>query len=103
MRRLALALPIAFLAFAAIASEVPTPPDPAVSTLETVVVTGAQPGPGLWKVSKGEHVLWILGTLNPLPKKMEWISRDVEATIAASQEVVMGPSATLEVGVFSGL
>ena len=48
-------------------------------------------------------MLWILGTLTPLPKKMEWISRDVDATIAESQEVVMGPSATLEVGVFSGL
>ena len=97
-------LPVAllFLAGAASAEEIPAPPDP-VSTLETVVVTGAQPGPGMWKVSKGDHVLWILGTLNPLPRKMEWISRDVEATIAQSQEVVLGPSATIEVGVFSGL
>jgi len=88
---------------AAVVADEPTPADPPVTVFETMVVTGAQPGPGLWKVSKGEHVLWILGTLTPLPKKMEWISRDVEATIAQSQEVVMGPSATLEVGVFSGL
>ena len=43
--------------------------------LEAVVVTGVQPGPGLWKVSKGEHVLWILGTLSPLPNQMQWDSR----------------------------
>jgi hypothetical protein len=29
--------------------------------LDTVVVSGVQPGPGLWKVSKDGHALWILG------------------------------------------
>ncbi len=79
--------------------------DPEVSILQTVVVSGEQPGPGMWKVSKGEHVLWILGTLNPLPRKMEWISRDVEATIAASQEVILSPGASINVkgGMLGGL
>jgi hypothetical protein len=71
--------------------------------LETVVVSGAQPGPGLWRVSKDDHEMWILGTLSPLPPKMQWISRDVEATIARSQEVLLGPTAQLDVGVVSGL
>ncbi|MGV7186159.1 TraB/GumN family protein, partial [Xanthomonas axonopodis pv. bauhiniae] len=47
-------------------------PAPAVVDLEAMVVRGVQPGPGLWKVSKGDHVLWILGTLSPLPKDLEW-------------------------------
>jgi hypothetical protein len=73
--------------------------------LETVLVTGEQPGPGLWKVSKGDHVLWILGSHGPLPKGMQWRSRQVEARIAESQEVLYpgrlqaGP----DIGFFRGM
>jgi uncharacterized protein YbaP (TraB family) len=75
------------------------------STLETIVVSGEQPGPGLWKVSKGGHVLWILGTLSPLPEKMTWASRDIEATIARSQQIILVPSASISVkgGMLRGL
>lgn len=77
----------------------------AAQVLEAVVVSGAQPGPGLWRVSKGDHVLWVLGTLNPLPKRMQWVSREVEQVIAQSQEVLLGPGAKLkkEIGLFRGL
>jgi uncharacterized protein YbaP (TraB family) len=64
--------------------------------MDTVVVRGVQPGPGLWKVSKGDHVLWILGTLTPLPRDITWNSRHVEAVIATAQEVVNGPEAELK-------
>lgn len=57
-----------------------------------VVVTGALPGPGMWKVSRNGHVMHVLGTVSPLPKRMEWISRDVESVLAQSGEVVFGPS-----------
>ena len=59
------------------------------TTLDTVLVTGEQPGPGLWKVSKGDHVLWILGAQYPLPKKMVWRGRDVEQTIMQSNIAIM--------------
>jgi hypothetical protein len=36
--------------------------------MQEVVVTGEQPGPGLWQVSKGDHVLWVLGTVPLSPK-----------------------------------
>jgi hypothetical protein len=46
------------------------------ATLDEVLVTGEQSGPGLWKVSKstadGEHVLWILGSYGPLLLPM-WV------------------------------
>lgn len=73
--------------------------------MDTVVVSGAQPGPGLWKVSKGDHVLYVLGTLSPLPKKMEWQSAKVERIIASSQEVIESPSVSIgsNIGVFRGL
>lgn len=57
-----------------------------------VVVTGAVPGPGMWKVSRDGHVMHVLGTVSPLPERMEWIPRDVEKVLAQSGEVVFGPS-----------
>ena len=49
----------------------PLPPANAVE-LQTVTVRGEQPGPALWEVRRGTHVLWIVGTLSPLPKHAEW-------------------------------
>lgn len=77
---------------------------PASATeLAAVRVTGVQPGPGLWKVSKGDHVLWILGSLSPLPKNITWQSRDVDKAIAESQSVLAQPYATVDVSFFKSL
>lgn len=69
----------------------------AVGVPEEVLVLGEQPGPGLWKVSKGAHTLWILGTYVPTPRGMVWRSKQVEAVIAASNEVLGPYSASLRV------
>lgn len=73
--------------------------------LDAMLVRGVQPGPGLWKVSKGEHVLLILGTLAPLPRKIQWQSREVESAIASSQAVLLPPVLSFEadVGFFGKL
>jgi hypothetical protein len=70
-----------------------------------VLVSGTLPGPGLWKVAKDGHVMWVLGTQSPLPKHMQWHSDEVEAALAASQEVLYAPSLgiTVDTGFFSGL
>ena len=47
-----------------------------------VVVSGVLPGPGLWKVSKDDHVMWVLGTQAPLPRRMQWRSAQVEEVLA---------------------
>lgn len=67
---------------------------------ERIVVAGQRPGPGLWKVSKGDKVMWIFGTYGPLPEKMTWRSQQVEAIIAGSQEFIAAPSASPKLGVF---
>ena len=67
---------------------------------ETILVTGQRPGPGLWKVTKGDHVLWVFGTYSPLPKQMEWRSKEVETILAQSQEYLQPPGATADVGFF---
>lgn len=73
--------------------------------LEAVVVSGAQPGPGLWRVSRDAHVLWVLGTLSPVPKRMQWVSREVDQVLAESQQVLRRPGVKLksEIGFFRGL
>ena len=96
------------MAFSAGAQSAPATPRASAApaettTLETVLVTGEQPGPGLWKVSKGDHVLWILGAQYPLPKKIVWRGREVERTIAQSQAVLADTSAKLHVGFFRAL
>lgn len=73
-------------------AEFPALPDDGIRTEATVVVTGEQPGPGLWLVRKGSNELYILGTLNPLSSKMQLAGAGIEAVISRSQEVIRAPS-----------
>ena len=56
--------------------------------IEEVLVTGEHPGPGLWKISSGEHVLWILGTQSPLPTRLTWRPEEVELVMTEAQQVI---------------
>jgi hypothetical protein len=60
-----------------------------------ILVSGKRPGPGLWKVSKGEHVMWVFGLYSPLPQKMEWDTARVERLVAQSQEVLKVPGVSV--------
>jgi len=105
-RRLPAALALAMFASHVFAQEAPAPQDPAnTAELATIVVSGEQPGPGLWKVSSGDHVMWILGTLSPLPKSIRWQPKEVEAAIASAQEVLDPPRVNVnaKLGFFSKL
>lgn len=62
--------------------------------LDEVVVTGRFPGPPLWKVSRGDHALWILPLVDMYPKKMQWDSTRVERLFTASQEYIARPRAS---------
>jgi hypothetical protein len=74
----------------------PAPPT-SITTLQAINVTGVVPGPGLWKVTRGAHVLWILGVVPSLPMGVEWRSHQVALTIAASQAVLEPPDIKLKV------
>ena len=70
-----------------------------VTNLAAVAVSGVQPGPGLWKVSKGGHTMLLLGVISPLPQLMQWRSADVETAISGSQQVLQLPDVKLKVDV----
>ena len=63
--------------------------DTASDGMEVVLVIGEQPGPGLWKVTSKDHVLWILGEIAPQPGKVKWRSKRFEALLKDSQEVLL--------------
>lgn len=101
-RRLIIAAALASSAWliSAAAARTATPTAPATSDqIEEIDVSGERPGPRLWKVTRGDHVLWVLGTLNHLPRKMIWRSRDVESALDQSQQVLAsGPSVSAGIG-----
>ena len=76
-----------------------------IRTLDTVVVTGTAPGPGMWKVSKNGHALWILGTLKPVPASVAWDSVTASDVISKATLVLWEPSFTVNVdaGLFGKL
>jgi hypothetical protein len=57
--------------------------------MPVVLVTGVQQGPALWKVSSGDHVLWILGEISPYPRKLKWRSKEFERLLRDSQELLI--------------
>jgi hypothetical protein len=79
--------------------------DTATTTISPVVVSGAQPGPRLWKVSRDGHVMWVLGGLSPLPKDMQWAPGRTAARLREARVVLRAPTVKLDadVGFFGGL
>ena len=97
------------LAFGALLSQAAgaqsaSPPAAAAATdhLDEIEVVGERPGPKLWKITRGDHVLWVLGTLNHVPRKMIWRPREVEDALTQSQQVLAsGPAVSASVGPIS--
>lgn len=69
--------------------DVPAPAETDENAMEVVLVVGEQPGPGLWKVSSGEHAMWILGEISPYPRKAKWTSTRFENLLGNSQELLL--------------
>jgi len=90
----------AFCLLASLTSRAQQPED-----METVLVTGEQPGPGLWKVSRGDHVMWVFGAIGEVPDTIAWRTKEMEARIAESKEVLYPgwPRADIDISVFQAL
>jgi hypothetical protein len=98
-------LSLGLLGAAALAQTEPTstvPEAQAEAPPAQVLVSGKRPGPGLWKVSKDGHVMWVFGMYAPLPPRMEWDDSRVDRLIGQSQEVLAPPSAGVGIGWRSG-
>jgi hypothetical protein len=116
MKHVACALALALCAITALAqtedvapaiAPVTAPPAPLEAAPTQVLVEGRRPGPGVWKVSRGDHVMWVFGVYSPLPKNMEWDDARVVRLVRNSQEVLLAPTVSVGVsgigGFFKGL
>jgi hypothetical protein len=65
----------------------------ASAPIEELLVVGEQPGPSMWKVTKGGNTLWVIATHTPVPENMKWRARGIKETVASAQEVLSPPSA----------
>lgn len=88
---------LAEVAQPALPTEAATPPLPIVDAAP-VPVNGLRAGPGLWQVRKGDNTLWILGTVSPIPKGLEWYSPQAERALARSSQIIGAPSVGVSVG-----
>lgn len=84
----------------ATAADAATVPSENVVELDEVVVTGAQPGPSLWRVSgaPGEGEVWILATVIPMPREMHWNADQVEQILATADEVIAPARIEMDIG-----
>jgi len=100
MRNLIIVLGSLFFSISGFAQTENTPDitNPQADKVDEIIIIGEQTGPSLWKVYKDDHVLWILGTFSPLPKKLQWRSQQAEDAIAQSQEVFLPPQAIPDMG-----
>lgn len=94
------------LSFPSAHAQVALSTQPAADTervLETAVVR--VPGPGMWKVRKGDNTLWVLGTVSPLPAGMAWNSSKARAVLKQADAVLAAPSVVVgaDIGFFGKL
>jgi uncharacterized protein YbaP (TraB family) len=73
---------------AALAQQTPRAAGANPDAMAEIVVEGRHEGPRMWRVHQGDHVLWILGTVSPLPKKLVWQPDAVQAALHQTQEVI---------------
>lgn len=57
---------------------------------EQIVVTGRLPGPPLWKITRGQHTLWLFADLPVVPGDLSWDTSRV-AQILSEAEVFVSP------------
>lgn len=76
-------------------------PAPAAE-MDEIEITTAHTGPRMWQVTRpgdSAHIVWILGTLSPLPRHFVWQTDAIEAVLARSQELIPDtPSVDLHFG-----
>lgn len=83
----------------------PAPPPTEARVLDTAVVRGVLPGPGMWKVSNGANTLYVLGVQSPLPAGMEWQPGKTLSVIRRADAAIAPPAFSIgtKVGFFAKL
>jgi hypothetical protein len=60
--------------------------------IESVTVKG-EPGPAVWRLTRGASEVWILGTVGPLPRDMTWNRATVADLLDGARALLLPPRA----------
>ena len=85
----ALTLTLIFLSFAAAAQTVPD-----WAQIEAVEVK-APPGPALWRLTRGDSEVWLLGMAGALPKDLDWNKQYLSELFDGARAILMPPKANV--------
>jgi len=66
--------------------------------LDTIVVNGGQAIPQMWKVSKGDHVLWVVAN-RAAPSGSTWRMDELDARMAESRLLMLPGRMKIDIGV----
>ncbi len=81
-------------------ADTPTPPSD-WSNIETVVVTARKPGPVMWRVTKGDSSVVLIGFVGPVPKDLAWNQDGVTDALTGARQLLLNARAS--VGLVEGL
>ena len=70
-------------------------PQAAAETTGEIVVTKHLPGPALWKVTKGDAQVFILGAATPLPHMLQWDTLRLENALNGADALYLEPRPSL--------
>ncbi len=70
-------------------------PQAATATTGEIVVTKHLPGPALWKVTKGDAQVFILGAAVPLPHLLQWDTLRLENALNGADVLYLEPQPSL--------
>lgn len=71
------------------------------SNIETVVVHANKRGPVMWRVTKGDSSVVLIGFVGPVPKDLSWNKDGVTEALTGAKQLLLNAQAT--VGLFEGL
>jgi uncharacterized protein YbaP (TraB family) len=80
-------------------ADTPTPSD--WSNIETVVVTARKPGPVMWRVTKGDSSVILIGFVGPVPKDFAWNKEGVTDALKGARQLLLNAQASI--GLVEGL
>ncbi|HVU20644.1 MAG TPA: TraB/GumN family protein [Rhizomicrobium sp.] len=81
-------------------ADTPAPPS-SWSDIETVVVHAKRRGPVMWRVTKGDSSVVLIGFVGPVPKDLDWNKDGVTEALTGARQLILNAQAS--VGLFEGL
>ena len=64
------------------------PRDPEEAVVETLVVTAKVTGPAWWRISKGDSVVWVMGTPLGMPRGFKWDTKYLDIRLNGAHQVI---------------